>query len=1058
MRLSTTRLILVLVCISMVPLAAQSGGLDQRGSGITSLLAKRLSTAGPNALIPVYARFDGLPTTGELLPIVRNMSKADRRAYVINRLRDHANASQAMVRSFLEEQRNFGRAKLKKQLWINNALSFEATRAVIEDVASMQGVLYINHDRTFSPEETLDSAFVEVPDMGAAVAAGGSNSGGGTPTANVTKINADQAWAKGYTGQGVLVAIIDSGTNYNHPDLVNNRWTNPDEIAGNGVDDDGNGYVDDFIGWDFESGNDNDPISTSTNISFRGHGTCVAGLVCGDGTSGTATGVAPDATFMVLKLWGAAESEWWESYQYAIMEGADVIASSYSLKWPSQPDYNAFRDAAGSELAAGLIHANSIGNQGTSAAHPVPFNVSVPGNCPPPWLHPDQPAPTGTNNHISAVMGCGNLTSGSNYETISAGSGVGPSAWSQCDADLTNGAPYPTAFAPYNDYPVAAGCSGAGGLIKPDVCAPGSSCTSLANNYLTGGALYTTAFGGTSGATPHLGGLMCLVLEANPTLTPEQVCRIIQTTAEQPTSDASPTKDNSYGAGRIDCLAAVCAAEITGPGVQRVLITELSSGNPDYAEIHNFTDAPIDLTGWTFSWKDGVTTQTSGLGSVVINPGQTICLVETSQSLPLPPTALQINLSINIGTSGGDFAAALMDPNGFVVDEVHVASVGGSYSDGELGGSFRGEVVRDGSQSTGVAGAVERIWGLDSDGGMDWTDQAAGSPGLENTSSGPRGSDTAGVYTHIKINEVDDGPDYIELYNSGSSQFCLPPPFGGCFPAFTNLKDWYLVIGDDLAFGGRTVVRPFPENFLMVGDTYLVIGDVASAPAELPGNGVYIPVSTNIPFASQREYSIVLYDNLGRVVDAMRTTAQDRGVVYNHPRMPSHWADFTGAALRSSDGDQAIGRDAASTDLNTGADWRAVSTRTMGYANSGFVAGNSGHGDILDVRGNEGSFPGNGATVILNAGVGAAGWSYGQMFSFTHSNGTGPFFGLGADAPTNWVNLQGISPYFGTLDSNGAARYDFQAGSLPPGLGIDCLFYITNGSSFRLTRILEFDT
>ena len=74
------------------------------------------------------------------------------------------------------------------------------------------------------------------------------------------------------------------------------------------------------------------------------------------------------------------------------------------------------------------------------------------------------------------------------------------------------------------------------------------------------------------------------------------------------------------------------------------------------------------------------------------------------------------------------------------------------------------------------------------------------------------------------------------------------------------------------------------------------------------------------------------------------------------------------------------------------------------------------------------------------------------------SNGTGPFLGLGADAPTNWVNLMGVSPYFGTLDSNGSARYDFPAGSLPPGLGLDCLFYVTNGVSLRLTRILEFDT
>ena len=122
-------------------------------------------------------------------------------------------------------------------------------------------------------------------------------------------------------------------------------------------------------------------------------------------------------------------------------------------------------------------------------------------------------------------------------------------------------------------------------------------------------------FGGPSAATPHLGGLMCLVLSAAPHLNPEQVCQIIQTTAVQTTSDPSPTKDNNYGAGRIDCLGAVCAAENAGNGVRRLLITELSSGNPDYAEITNFTTSAIDLTGWTLDEIAAI----SDDGSTVVN-------------------------------------------------------------------------------------------------------------------------------------------------------------------------------------------------------------------------------------------------------------------------------------------------------------------------------------------------------------------------------------------------------------------------------------------------------
>ena len=124
----------------------------------------------------------------------------------------------------------------------------------------------------------------------------------------------------------VVVAVIDTGVDYNHLDLRNNIWINTAEIADNGKDDDGNGYIDDVYGWDCV-GNDNDPMDDN------GHGTHVAGIIAAENNKEGGIGVAYNCKVMVLKAGNSSgyfnNSDIAEAIQYAYMNGASVINMSF---------------------------------------------------------------------------------------------------------------------------------------------------------------------------------------------------------------------------------------------------------------------------------------------------------------------------------------------------------------------------------------------------------------------------------------------------------------------------------------------------------------------------------------------------------------------------------------------------------------------------------------------------------------------------------------------------------------------------------------------------------
>ncbi len=138
--------------------------------------------------------------------------------------------------------------------------------------------------------------------------------------------------AKAFTltrgSKDVIVALTDDGLDYPHPDLLGTLWHNPIELE-NGVDDDGNGLIDDLIGWDFSS----DSNSILPNAG-EGHGTHLAGIIVAQENNGEGVvGVAPGVTLMPIKFYGGPNS--WtsaivaKSFDYAIKNGAKIITTSY---------------------------------------------------------------------------------------------------------------------------------------------------------------------------------------------------------------------------------------------------------------------------------------------------------------------------------------------------------------------------------------------------------------------------------------------------------------------------------------------------------------------------------------------------------------------------------------------------------------------------------------------------------------------------------------------------------------------------------------------------------
>ncbi len=213
---------------------------------------------------------------------------------------------------------------------------------------------------------------------------------------NDKDIDADEAWditTGGTTANGheIVVAVIDDGLQLDHPDIVGNVWTNTQEIANNGIDDDGNGYIDDVKGWNTSSNND--------NISSGWHGTPVSGIIGAKGNNSIGVaGVNWNVKVMIIEGGSGVEEEVIRAYSYAMdnrvlynqtngSKGAFVVATnaSWGVDYGQPADaplWCAFYDTLGEN---GILNAGATinGNEDVDAVGDLPtacpsdFMISV---------------------------------------------------------------------------------------------------------------------------------------------------------------------------------------------------------------------------------------------------------------------------------------------------------------------------------------------------------------------------------------------------------------------------------------------------------------------------------------------------------------------------------------------------------------------------------------------------------------------------------------------------------------------------------------------------------
>jgi len=444
-------------------------------------------------------------------------------------LHRRADASWAALRATVDELTTAAELGEVERYWILNGFAATASAAAVERLRRAPGVAFVHlqtrpglplqrHEER--PQRWLAQCAADEARAQAMLATRGDE--GAFDAAdlhvpwNLQAVRADTAWRLGATGQGVVIALLDTGVLATEP-LVHALWQNPGEQP-NGKDDDGNGYVDDLFGWDFGG-----MTRFCVGDGGKSHGTMCGGVIAGRpwGEPRTVTGVAPRARIMVLRGSGALQA-----YEYAATMGADVLSMSYMWIGVELGSFRGVYRTAHEHLAAcGIVAVGGAGNFHRTA--PPGHQIALPKDIP-------------CVIAASGIVGNGEAP---------AFSSRGPCMWDDVPffGDFPPGSPL--------QKPDVAGCAG-GFPLWHRAAMPGRRVEVLWQD----GDGYGLIRGpqGNSFSGPHAAGVAALVLAVQPELTAWRVKAMLEETCKDLGEEGW---DTTYGAGLLQADAAVRAAK-----------------------------------------------------------------------------------------------------------------------------------------------------------------------------------------------------------------------------------------------------------------------------------------------------------------------------------------------------------------------------------------------------------------------------------------------------------------------------------------------------------------